>query len=233
MGGAGLLPTARATSSATGSANNASEASAAVHRGTAPAALAKRSSTALPAAVAGHLPQRAPGNPLATVPVRPRPAFGPRYVSALDHGAAADGVTDDTAALRRTLAAAAGRRRHRVLAGRCLRVGRSCWAPQLSSWPALTRLVPAPHAGFGDRWPKAVLATPDDAAACVVLADLCLEPGNAGAVLLDWQSGSASSVFDVSFRIYAPVAVALRIRATVVEGLGQATTTRPRWSIPT
>ena len=168
---------------------------------------------------AGPLPPQRVAGPLATVPSRARPPFGPRYVSALDHGAAADGTTDDTAALRQALAAAEQAGVATVflpggsyLLSDTLVLGSST---QLVG-EALTRLVLAPNAsGFGDRLrPKVFVATPDDAAATTTLADLMFEPreGNAGAVLLDWRAGAASSVYDVSFRIYEPVAVALRIR---------------------
>ena len=172
-------------------------------------------------AASGFLPPQRAAGPLAAVPRRARPPFGPRFVSARDHGAAADGVTDDTAALRRALSAATAAGVATVflpggeyLLSDTLVLGSST---QLVG-EALTRLVLAPNArGFGDRRrPKALVATPDDAAAAIVLADLMFEPreGNPGAVLLDWQAGPASSVFDVSFRIYEPVAVALRVRGS-------------------
>ena len=154
-----------------------------------------------------------PGAPRAPLASLARPWLddlaAPPCNAVTDCGARGDGASDDTAALQR-----------------CLDACEAVYLPfgvflvtdtlNLSARTALTgemlsNIRLAPHApGFGAAGaPRALLDTPDDAAARVRITDVSLGAGagNAGAVLLRWRAGGAGSgLWDVNVNISTPVA---------------------------
>ena len=109
------------------------------------------------------------------MPTRGRPAFGLDVLSITHFGGKGDGVADDTHALQKAIDASAA-----VF----LPIGTYLISDTINLTSrtqvvgeGLSRIVlKANSTGFNDvRAPKAMLLTPDDAAAEVILADLMLE----------------------------------------------------------
>lgn len=161
------------------------------------------------------------GRALATSGIRPIPAWRTRtplrgrptfeveaatvVVNAFDVGCKGDWVTDDTACLQSAVDKAA--KGLLFLPFGNYRVSSTI---QLHSHTkimgeGLSRIILADNATGYDTptQTKPIVATPDDAAGSVVLADVRITSGagNVGAVLLDWAVGEASGLFDVHLTV--------------------------------
>eukprot|EP00040_Diaphanoeca_grandis_P014876 m.75570 g.75570 ORF g.75570 m.75570 type:complete len:696 (+) comp24802_c0_seq1:124-2211(+) len=158
---------------------------------------------------AGDLPHTSLSS---AIPLRPRPALTDA-TNVFDTGAVADGIHDDTAAIQRAIDMDAcvflpfGT--YLVSDTLTLRMD-----TQLVGEGMPLIILKANATGFGDETrPKAMIVTPNDADAHVLLADVALssESGNYGAILLQWRSGSDSATYDVHVRLYTAVHTAVHI----------------------
>ena len=136
-------------------------------------------------------------------PLRARPSFeadaAAGFVNVLEHGCKGDWKTDDTACLQAAIDASP----LVFLPYGTFRVTDTLRLTRNTKLvgEGLSRIVLSDNAtGFADpNSPRAMVATPDDADAEVAIADVRLTSGagNAGAVLLSWAVGIASSLWDV------------------------------------
>jgi len=139
------------------------------------------------------------------LPTQQYPVFR-KPVSARQYGAVGDGLTDDTAALRKALAEHA---EVFLPHGDYLVTDTLTLRPDtvLMGETFGTKIVlKAGSPGFGDpSKSKALLTTPDDAGAKTAIASLSIDSyeNNPGAVLLDWRVGGKSGLWDVFLGPYS------------------------------
>ena len=142
-------------------------------------------------------------------PLRGRPSFEVEaaavVVNAFDEGCKGDWVTDDTACLQSAVDKAA--KGLLFLPFGNFRVSSTIHLHPHTKimGEGLSRIILADNASSFDdpTRTKPIVATPDDAAGSVVLADVRITSGagNVGAVLLDWAVGEASGLFDVHLTV--------------------------------
>lgn len=164
--------------------------------------------------VQSDLPATRPDTPLES---RPRPIFGKsgKAVSVYDFGAKGDGKTDDTNSIQAAIDASP----EVFLPHGIYMISATIHLKSTTTLcgEAYSTLIPMPGASAwaegSNSNPVAMIATPSDASASVQLMDLFFATaGDApNCIMLDWQSGSASGVWDVFHQIMHPVWAQLRV----------------------
>lgn len=143
---------------------------------------------------------------------RPRPSFGPVVANAYASGAKGDGVTDDTAALQAAITANAQvflpSGQYLVSAPLTLRA----YSVLVGEVMSMIKIKGSAPVWANAAAPAAVLTAP--AGSTVRLADLIFSTDGddaPGAILLDWNAGSAGGFWDVHWRIESSVHTLLRV----------------------